>query len=311
VRRTGAVTATHIALVTARAALALDEDLPPLEAALKQLGAEVALACWDDPDVDWAAFDLAVLRSAWDYAERVDEFLAWTGRCAAATRLLNVPEVVRFSTDKHYLLHLAAQRVPIVPTQFVEPGQDAAARLREFLDNDAIPEFVVKPAVGAGSRDAARYRRASSARAAAHIVRLLAERRSVMLQPYLERIDAHGETAVIYIEGVASHAIRKGPLLEADADLVSGLFAPETITPRVASDEELEVADRAQRALPFSDLPYARVDLIHDADGHAVVLEVELVEPSLFFNYAPGSAERFARALMRRVKPLAADGGRR
>ena len=300
----------HIALVSAREALALDDDLPPLREALTELRARVVTPCWDDASVDWGQFDLAVLRSTWDYAERIEEFLAWAERCAGLTRLLNPPEAVRWNTDKRYLMQLARAGVPVVPTRFVTPGADAATELRRFLDggpdrlsvgrtND-FQEFVVKPTVGAGSRGAARYHCADSERAARHLERLLAAGRHAMLQPYLDRIDDHGETAAIYFDGEFSHAVRKGPLLQAGGDFVAGLFAPEAISARAADDAERRVADATCAAIPFDSLMYARVDLIPDAAGAPVVLELELTEPSLFFAHAPGSAQRLATALLER-----------
>ncbi len=118
----------RIALVTAREALALDEDMPPLRAALAAAGVMAEVPCWDDPAVDWSCYDAALLRSTWDYVERIDEFLAWCERCARQTRLLNSPDVVRWNTDKHYLVHLAQAGVPVVPTRFVEPGASVPGR---------------------------------------------------------------------------------------------------------------------------------------------------------------------------------------
>jgi hypothetical protein len=123
----------RVALVTCRDALALDEDLAPLRDALAALGAEVALPCWDDASIDWARFDIAVLRSTWDYAERNDEFLDWAARCAAATRLVNPLDVLRWNTNKRYLADLARAGVPVVPTRFVAAGAEAAAELERFL----------------------------------------------------------------------------------------------------------------------------------------------------------------------------------
>ncbi len=110
-----------------------------------------------------------------------------------------------------------------------------------------------------------------------------------------------GETALIYLGGEFSHAIRKGPLLRAGAALVEGLFAPEQITPRQPQSDELAVARQAYAALGSSRPVYARIDLIRGADDSPVVLELELTEPSLFFAHAPGSAERFARVLLERA----------
>jgi O-ureido-D-serine cyclo-ligase len=303
--------ATRIALVSAREALALDEDMEPLAMALREAGAEVATPFWDDAAVDWRSYSAAVLRSTWDYVERIDEFLPWAERCAQQTVLLNPPAVVRWNTDKHYLLELAQQGIPVVPTRFVEPGSIAAQQIERFLGDgadaltagrtDSFAEFVVKPSIGAGSKDTARYRRREVARATDHLARLLAQGRSAMLQPYLGRVDEVGETALIYLGGEFSHAIRKGPLLRAGAALVAGLFAPEQITPRQPPSDELAVARQAYAALGSSRPAYARIDVIRDADDSPVVLELELTEPSLFFAHAPGSAQRFARVVLERA----------
>ena len=129
---------------------------------------------------------------------------------------------------------------------------------------------------------------------------LLSAGRSVLLQPYLESVDLDGETALIYFAGRFSHAIRKGPLLPpgSTASPAIGLFAPEKITARTPGADELRVADRILGALPFPVPLYARVDLIRNAAGAPVLLELELTEPALFFAYAPDSAERFTAALV-------------
>lgn len=285
----------RIALVSARAARDLDEDLPPLITAFAEAGAQATVADWDDPRVDWAAFRLALLRSAWDYPERLAEFLAWAERTATLTTLLNPPAVLRWNTDKHYLGELARAGVPIVPTRFLEPAERGPRVLERFLREQGTAEWVVKPAVGAGSRDAARYVRGDERAASEHIERLLTAGRSVMLQPYLDQIDVHGETALIYFAGRFSHAVRKGPLLQPSASPTAALFAAEQITARVPAAQELRVADRALAALPFPMPLYARVDLIPFEGGTPCVLELELTEPSLFFAQTPAATERFAR----------------
>jgi hypothetical protein len=290
-----------VALVTARAARGLDEDMPPLTAALAAAGARSQVVDWDDRGVDWARFDVALLRSSWDYAERLPEFLAWVERVARLTRLENPAPVVRWNTDKHYLLALARAGAPVVPTWYVEPGEDAARTLGEFLAADACRELVAKPAVGAGSRDARRHARSNRAGILAHIAPLLAAGRSVMLQPYLESVDHAGETALMYIDGRFSHAIRKGALLPAGAPSTAALFAPEDIAARSPGADELAAGERILAALPFAKLLYARIDLLRDGEGAPRLLELELAEPSLFFGHAPGAAERFAAALLARL----------
>jgi O-ureido-D-serine cyclo-ligase len=314
------MTSRHVALVTAAAARELDEDLAPLESALREAGADVAAVDWDDAGADWSCFDLAVLRSPWDYTQRLPEFLAWAERTASATRLVNPLPVIRWNTDKHYLCDLEKSGVAIVPSTFVEPGEDAQNALNGFLDahtgNGPLPpsasfpacegrkgmEFVVKPAIGAGSRDAQRHHASEHEAAVAHVRRLLDARRSVLLQPYLDRVDEHGETALIFFDGKFSHAIRKGPLLRRGEGPTRALFAAEHIAPREPGMSERTLAERALAAIPCGKpLLYARVDLIQDADGTPRLLELELTEPSLFFDHAPGSASRFAQAILHRA----------
>lgn len=292
-----------IALVTAIAARAVDEDLPPLEAALRAAGAVVTIAEWDRPH-DWSQFDLALLRSTWDYPQRLAEFLEWAEGVSRATKLLNSLPLVKWSSDKHYLRDLAEKAVPTVLTRFIEPGDAAQPRFAELLRQPDVDEFVVKPAVGAGSRDAQRFGRDEIDAAARHAERMLAEQRSVLLQPYLSRVDEHGETALVYFEGKFSHAIRKGPLLKRKEGPTTELFAKETITARVPDAAELRVGAKALDAVPHGTPLYARVDLIRDQQGHPVVLELELVEPSLFFPFSAGSADAFAAAVVARAREM-------
>ncbi|HET7931133.1 MAG TPA: hypothetical protein VFL63_07060 [Rhodanobacteraceae bacterium] len=292
---------THrIALVTARAARGTDHDMPPLLAALGAAGVDAREVDWDDDSVDWSRFDLALLRSTWDYFERLPAFLAWAERVSRQTRLLNPLDVLRWNTDKHYLGHLAQAGVPVVPSAFIEPGADAEPAINAALAVHPLAgDFVVKPAVGAGSRDAQRHARENREAMVAHARRLLDAGRSVLLQPYLARVDEHGETALLFFDGVFSHAIRKGPLLKRGEGPTAGLYAEEAITPRAPSPDELAIAQGALAAIPFAQpLLYARVDLIRDDDGSPRLLELELVEPSVFVAYADGAAARFARAIV-------------
>lgn len=292
----------RLALVTAAAARDLDEDLPPLEAALRDAGVDYAVVDWHDAAADWSKFKLALIRSTWDYTQRLHEFLDWAARAGAATRLVNPSEVIRWNTDKHYLGDLARAGVAAVPSHFIEPGEDAAHLLDRFLIAHASEEFVVKPSVGAGSRDAQRHGRDERAAALAHAHRLLDAGRSVLLQPYLARVDEHGETALIFFDGKFSHAIRKGPLLHRGTAPTRALFAPEHITPRTPHADELRVAEAALAAIPYATpLTYARVDLIRDGADAPCVLELELTEPSLFFAHGDGSAARFVEVLQHRL----------
>jgi glutathione synthase/RimK-type ligase-like ATP-grasp enzyme len=289
---------SRLALVTAIAAMATDADLLPLQAACAEAGLGADIVAWDDPTVSWTRFDAVLLRSPWDYTRRLGEFLTWCERISASTPLLNPLEVVRWNTDKHYLGELQRRGVPVIPSYFLEPGSDACA----FFDPEQLDldEFVVKPCVGAGSSGARRFQRRDMAQAVAHATQLQAQGHSVLVQPYLHAVDEQGETALIFFDGRFSHAIRKGPLLRRGADAVRALFAPEHIQSRKPSDAERLVAKQVLAALPFDTLAYARVDLLPSPDGPRL-LELELTEPSLFFDTAPGAARRFAQGLAARL----------
>lgn len=295
-----------LALVTAVAATGHDDDLAPLLEACTQAGLEARIVAWDDATVSWRRFDAALLRSPWDYTERLWEFLDWCSRVQQSTQLLNPLAVVRWNTDKHYLADLQAAGVPVVSTVFVEPEAEPLEALQAFLAGHETEEFVVKPAVSAGSRDTQRYSRAQDFAAGNHIARLLEQGRSVMLQPYLRSVDSVGESALIYFDGQFNHAIGKGALLRPDQPATNTPHASGHITPREADPAERQLAERvleaAKRLLQLDQpLSYARVDLIRDDAGSPRLLELELTEPSLFFAQAPGSVQRFAANLARHL----------
>ncbi|MCZ8133095.1 MAG: hypothetical protein O9284_17650 [Steroidobacteraceae bacterium] len=282
-----------IALATTAFARPLDEDFAPLAEALRGLGAQVEDPGWDDAGVDWSSYSLVLMRATWNYHDDLTAFLAWADHVARSSRLCNPPALVRWNTHKRYLLELERAGVPVIPTTVTEP--DAA------WTPPAAAEYVVKPAVGAGSRGARRCRAVELAAARTHARELQAAGKALVTQPYLESVDSNGETALIWFDGEFSHAIRKGPLLTPGGGATAALFAPESITARAAAADELEVGRRALAAIPGGAPLYARVDLIRDGAGQPRVLELELTEPSLFFAYAPGSAERFARRVLARA----------
>jgi hypothetical protein len=228
---------------------------------------------WDDPEALRA--DLVILRATWDYIDRFDEFLDWSTR---VTNLLNPPSVVAWNTDKRDLADLADAGVPTVPSQFFAPGE----RVR-------LPkgEFVVKPAIGAGSAGAERFVDAAAARE--HAAALHDAGSTVLVQPYDARVE-NGETALVFLGGEQSHAFTKGPMLPPAGQRPvfdpSGTYAEESLT---AADPDFELWDIGHAALDaaaahlkiaVTDLLYARVDVIGGPEN-PLLLELELVEPSL------------------------------
>lgn len=264
-----------------------DGDEAGLVAALAARGLASEWVVWDDPAVDWEAYALTVIRSTWDYTDRLPAFLDWVAR---VPRLRNPASVVRWNTEKTYLAELGAAGVPVVPTSVLRAGEAFAA---------PSGEYVVKPSVSAGSRDTTRFSPGEEAAAETEVARLHADGRTVVVQPYVASVDERGETAVLYLGGAFSHAIAKGPMLTPERRLLDGLYFEERIAPRAASADERAAAERALAAVPGGPeaLLYARVDLVTDAAGEPLVLELELAEPSLFLSHEKGAAERLAAAI--------------
>jgi hypothetical protein len=283
-----------VALVTATVARHLDEDLPPCAAALERAGIPHAIEVWDDPAVDWSSYELIVVRSAWDYHARYDEFLAWCDRVAAVSTVCNSVPIIRWNTDKRYLRDLQQAGAPVTPTIFHEPGHPVH-----------VPpiEVVVKPAVSAGATDTERYAPEQRDEAVAHVERLLAQGRVAMVQPYMSDVDSYGETALVFFDGVYSHAIRKGPILLPEVGRVEGLYAEEDISVREPTAAEFAAAERVLAAVPpeLGTPLYARVDLVPGPEGAPVLLELELAEPSLFVFTDEAAPDRFAAVVGHRL----------
>jgi glutathione synthase/RimK-type ligase-like ATP-grasp enzyme len=280
-----------IAIVTAKEAYALDKDLEPLIDALAAEGLEGEAVCWDDPAAAWGSYALAVVRSTWDYVSRREEFVAWAERTASQTRLENAAGVLRWNTDKRYLRELREKGIPVIETRWIPPG--------EHPDWPFDGDIVVKPAISAGSMDTERYCPSRRPEAVAHIGRLHAEGRIVMVQPFIASVDRRGESGLVFIDGVFSHAIRKGSMLRDGTAVVGNLYREERIEVCEAAAAELRVAENALACLPGK-LLYARADVV-DAPEGVRLLELEATEPSLHLTLSPGSAPRLARAIARRV----------
>ena len=248
---------------------------------------EAVPAIWDAAD-DWESFDLVVLRSTWDYAERREQFLRWAG---SLHRVLNPVAVLEWNTDKErYLTDLGAAGVPIVPTRFTAPG--------EPFDPPG-ERFVVKPAISAGGRSSAWFAPTEVDAARALVDRIHGEGRTAMVQPYLGEAV---ETALVYVDGEYSHALRRVvPLPSAGEREV--FYLAEQPAPAEATAGQRGVADAAAACAP-GELLYARVDLLGDA-----VLELEVAEPSLYLGFGPGAVARFAAAISQRLR-ISPENGR-
>lgn len=272
-----------------------DGDEHAVPEALADLGFKTRWAAWDDTTVDFGAADIVVLRATWDYAERRDEFLSWA---ESVPTLSNSAEVVRWNTDKSYLAELGDAGVAVVPTALIAPGEEA-----RWPGTD----FVLKPAIGAGSRGVGRFTKNDADHAATHLAGLHAEGHTVLLQPYQSSVDKDGELALVYFGGVYSHAFSKAAMLGRELD-ESGLYVTEKLASaqppaafRALAEDVLD-ATAALLGILRAELLYARVDIVTGADGRPLVLEIELVEPSLGFRQTDATAAwRFASAVRQQL----------
>lgn len=277
-------------------------DLPEdvlLADALRRLGAEVQRWAWDDPAAAWGGVDLCVVRSTWDYHRRLPEFLEWIGRVEAVTRMVNPPGLLRWNSHKSYLLDLAASGVKVVPTRAVATGE--MADLESIMDEEEWDEVVLKPAVSASAEGTVLVHRGGLDEGVAHLRHL--NDRDMLVQPFLAGVADPGEVSVVVVGGGVSHAVRKRPAagdfrvqehFGGSVDLIDGASYHEAALRALAAAPGLAV--------------YARVDLVEES-GIPLVAELEVVEPSLFLDLVPGSAERLAAELVRNAVPGGSNRG--
>lgn len=272
-----------------------DVDEQPLLDALAARGVEARVAAWDDPDVDWSAAPLTVVRSAWNYADDRAGFLDWARRVASARTVLRNPHgVLAANTHKSYLASLERAELPTVPTRWFTHGGRAATPDAV----SALPwrDVVVKPAIGGGSSGVRAFDLDSSEgveQASNHITALQSVG-DVLVQPKLASIADEGERDVVWIAGEITHVVTKLQRLEGEDERIAGA--------RSATDAEATLAIRALRTLPaFSqrELLYARVDLALDELGDLRIVELEVTEPSLFLVQHEPALHRFADVLAR------------
>lgn len=272
----------RIALATCLDIPEPDVDEPLMLDAFAKAGAEAKLLAWDDPNARFADYDLVILRSTWNYFEHLDAFLAWAGR---TERLRNAPDVVRWNAVKTYLRELEARGIDIVPTQLVAKGEKAQ------LADVPWRDVVVKPLVSAGSFCTERF--AHDDPRGQTFLDDLSRERDVMIQKWMPAVNDYGERSLVWIDGEITHAIRKSPRFAGGAESVSG-EVPITA-------EERAFAERVIAAAQAKELLYGRVDVIRD-DETLRLMELELVEPSLFFKQCPRALDRFVESAMKAVR---------
>ncbi|MCC7529279.1 MAG: hypothetical protein IT342_12220 [Candidatus Melainabacteria bacterium] len=285
----------QISLITYDGLPDLDPDDCLFKDELVRRGHKVFASIWDDQSIDWSGFDVCIMRSAWDYHLKKDQFYTWIDKVARQSKLFNPPELMRWSSHKSYLKELGEAKLPVVETLWVDKG----GRANGLFDKLHWPIAIVKPAVGLATFGVKKFMLSKNGAANQFAIREaedhaneLAKTEDVMIQPFLASVEDYGERALIFLNGEYTHTIRKSSFQH----LAPGGHAGET---SVATDgEEVAVAKQVIDYLSKRPL-YARVDLVRDYSNKPLVLEVELVEPSLFFSFHPPAAVGLADALER------------
>lgn len=271
----------------------LEEDRI-LSEALVSSGFEVSRVDWANPEIDWRRFDAIVIRQTWDYFERLDEFRTWIDRVEPLTRVINPVEVMHWNCDKRYLIELADAGVPTVSTIVVE-RQEPVPSLADLLERHGFTDAVIKPAVSGAGRETYRIRGKDTSALEADWQRLVAAE-AMLLQPFIPAIIEHGEVSLIVIDGEVTHAVRK---IAAEGEFRVQDDHGGTVHAYTPGKREAGVAQTALAAVPGR-VSYARVDLVDGADG-PLVMELELIEPELFFRRHAGAAGRLAAAVARAI----------
>ncbi|MDO5724659.1 MAG: glutathione synthetase [Flaviflexus sp.] len=285
----------------------LDEDDQGLPDALRERGIEPRIAVWDDPEVNWDDAGIVVLRSVRDYAKKREHFIDWA---KSIRRILNPASVLEWNTDKHYLQELAKRGLPTIPTIWLEPAQNLTKH-QVHTRFPAYGDFVVKPAVSSGGRGTGRYTATdagSRREAIQHAMHHLSKGRTVMVQRYLEEVDRSGELSLVYFNGLASHKVEKEPMLHPYFRSVDEV-TEEVVRSSEASEEEWRWGERIRLALHGyikdttgrdEQLLFNRVDIVRgleDSENEFYVMEISLIDASLYLGSDPENLEKFADAI--------------
>ncbi|WP_133162253.1 ATP-grasp domain-containing protein [Hyphococcus luteus] len=279
-----------IVFATCAAEPALQESDRVLAAALGARGFAVAAAPWNGPQDAFVAADAVVIRSTWDYQKTPDAFADWLARLEGRPNVFNPPAMMRANMSKRYLLDLAGKGAPLPPTMAVEPDPDAIAAAMDAL---GLAEAVVKPEFGATASGLSVVRREDAAGLAAAAAKMAMPG---LVQALVPEITTAGETSFIFAGRAFTHAVTKRPKsgdirCQADHGGAAALADPP--------DWAVAEAHRLL-AMVSGDPLYARIDAV-TLDGEMRLMEVELIEPELFFTYSPDAAARLAGALLERL----------
>lgn len=265
-------------------------DLLPF---LQQRGLDITAEIWDDPTVDWAQYDVALLKTPWDYHEKIASFRGWLDRLQALhIRLINPYEVVRWNLDKQYLKEVSMAGFPVIPSIFLQ--KDWTGDMTTLFGKLHTDSIIVKPCISGGSKNTMVVKRQEAPARYDQVVTLL-QQGDYMVQPLLPEVE-EGEWSFLFFGGRYSHAILKKPK---KGDFRVQQIYGGTIETRQPTQVQIAVAaayvDRFAKACL-----YARVDGLQ-VNGEFMLMELELIEPFLYLSYGEHAVEDYYQALVQQL----------
>jgi hypothetical protein len=252
-------------------------------------GFQASPVVWSDPNIDWSQFDIALIRSTWDYLDASEHFLNVLSKIESSScKLFNPLSVVRWNMDKHYLLDLEKQGVQIIPTYTT--SQVELDTLHKRCVENQWQTVILKPTIGLAASNTYRVPLDELENALIKI-RTDQPHSEYLIQPFIENIITEGEWSFIYFNQQLSHVLLKKP---APNDYrVQGIYGGTIQSSQPPSHDLLQAASVLDK-LP-SDILYARLDFVR-VNGQLSVMEVELIEPIFSFNLVPESIMRLVDA---------------
>lgn len=250
---------------------------------------DVTIEIWNDPSVDWASFDCLIFRTVWDYFEYPKEFAAWLEKIEGLNiRTLNPLSIIKRNQHKFYLKDLQNQGIDIIPTVFIphNTGLDLS-----FLKENNWEKAVIKPAISGASYMTTLFSQGEITTIETEYKPISLER-DLLIQPFMPEIQEMGELSILFFKGKYSHAVLKKP--KGEDFRVQSQFGGQ-YQAYFPNDSVIQTAENIIKTFG-GDLLYARVDGILK-EGQFLLMELELIEPDLYFDYAPDARKNYLEAL--------------
>lgn len=287
-----------IALATSQLYAELSQDDKHVLNKLLYWGVDVEPIVWDSKDAAWNQFDAVFIRSCWDYHLRNDEFFKWIDSLAGqGIAVFNSPDTMRWNSSKTYLKDLQEKDIAVVPTVWINSSEDVD--LQRIMADKEWESAVVKPVVSANAYETWVTQPEAAAQNQTRAEEMLNKHGGILVQQFIENITRRGEWSFIFFDGVYSHSVIKKPQQgEFRVQENLGATVSGKKPPRHLIHQAQQIIEKVGH-----DCLYARVDAV-EGKSKLLLMELELIEPSLYLEYHPKAAERFAEAIIGRINSL-------